>query len=333
MKKGCKSYKVNPKNSYISSKNFLVAKGAIDKYLNIIDLNGFRKEVVELTKLAKNKHNVDKGLLFGERTIYSANKPYFQAVPNKDAFSEIDKLKTTTQLQAQPQEDLSDFYMGDQALREQAERELGQEFYDPAYVYGIPLFYNEKDLKKKLSSKTGEAISNIESNIPFEKQKDRALRIGLGKTLKESIGEGSLIEDKKTGQLYVYSSSESAAEVYRGEQLLSYYEDNLNPSDFFIFNFDPVTVNDKGEIIADDIDKISPLFGVNEENLFKYFAIVGEVQKPSQNQELFLYLSKEMSDKLGYNNPGSTAAPSIKDIITRIPVINQTDIDNKKLEC
>ena len=40
-----------------------------------------------------------------------------------------------------------------------------------------------------------------------------------------------------------------------------------------------------------------------------------------------------MSDKLGYNNPGSTAAPSIKDIITRIPVINQTDIDNKKLEC
>jgi hypothetical protein len=53
----------------------------------------------------------------------------------------------------------------------------------------------------------------------------------------------------------------------------------------------------------------------------------------TQNQELFLYLSKEMSDKLGYNNPGSTAAPSIKDIIARIPVINQTDIDNKKLEC
>jgi hypothetical protein len=175
MKKGCKSYKVNPKNSYISSKNFLVAKGAIDKYLNIIDLNGFRKEVVELTKLAKNKHNVDKGLLFGERTIYSANKPYFQAVPNKDAFSEINKVKT----KAQSQEDLSDFYMGDEALREQEERNL------------------EED----------------------------------------------------------------------------------------------------------------------------------------QNQELFLYLSKEMSDKLGYNNPGSTAAPSIKDIITRIPVINQTDIDNKKLEC
>lgn len=123
MKKGCKPYKPNSKNAYISSKNFLVAKGLIDKFLNIIDTNEFRKEVIRLTQLAKDKYDVNEGPLFGERTISSADKSYYQAVPNKKAFNKIDGVKK----KAQPKQDLTDYYMGDQALREQEERDLNQE--------------------------------------------------------------------------------------------------------------------------------------------------------------------------------------------------------------
>ena len=97
MKQGCKTYKRNPKYSYTSTKNFLIAKGLIDKFLNIIDYSNFKKEVIELTNLAKEKHGVDKGSLFGERTISSADTSYYQAVPNKDAFNAIDKIRKKTQ--------------------------------------------------------------------------------------------------------------------------------------------------------------------------------------------------------------------------------------------
>lgn len=197
MKKKCKKYKVDPKNSYNSAKNLLVAKGYIDKFLNIIEHNDFRKEVIELTKLAKTKHNVDKGPLFTERTIASPERSYLQAVPNKEAFDEIDNKKLTPQ----PKEDLDDFYMGDDALRFQEEREVNEDLQGTGFVkYGTK-------------------------------------------------------------------------------------QDQTAPS------------------------------------------------KTSENQELFLYLSKELADKFGYSNPNSTAAPSITDIINRMPTINQADIDNKKLEC
>jgi len=123
MKKGCKPYKVNSKNSYTSTKNFLLAKGLIDKFLNIIDYNNFKKEVASLTKLAKDKHGINEGPLFGERTISSADKSYYQAVANKKAFNKIDGIKK----KAQPKQELTDYYMGDNALREQEQRELGKE--------------------------------------------------------------------------------------------------------------------------------------------------------------------------------------------------------------
>ena len=127
MKKGCKPYKVNSKNSYTSTKNFLLAKGLIDKFLNIIDYNNFKKEVASLTKLAKDKHGINEGPLFGERTISSADKSYYQAVANKTAFNKIDGVKK----KAQPKQELADYYMGDDALREQEARETAEE---PAYV-------------------------------------------------------------------------------------------------------------------------------------------------------------------------------------------------------
>jgi len=171
MKKGCKPYKPNSKNSYTSTKSFLLAKGLIDKFLNIIDYNNFKIEVASLTKLAKDKHGINEGSLFGERTISSADKSYYQAVPNKKAFNKIDGIKK----KAQPKQELTDYYMGDDALREQEERE--------------------------------------------------------------------------------------------------------------------------------------------------------------ENQDLFLYLSSELNNKLGFDNPGYNASPSIQDLVNQMPMITKADIDNKKLDC
>lgn len=83
----CKPFKSSKNNS----KAFLLTKGAIDKFLNIIDVNKFRTNVNALTKQAKDKYNVDKGPLFTERTIMSKEKSYYQAVPNDEAFRDIDK--------------------------------------------------------------------------------------------------------------------------------------------------------------------------------------------------------------------------------------------------
>src|ERR1035437_4797844 len=93
MKKKCNTYRIVPHNSYLSTKNHLVAKDIIDKYLNIKDINKFREEVTRLTKAAKEKYGIDIGRLFTERTISSADKSYYQAYPNKQAFSIINSKK------------------------------------------------------------------------------------------------------------------------------------------------------------------------------------------------------------------------------------------------
>ena len=138
------------------------------------------------------------------------------------------------------------------------------------------VFYDEKSLDSVLKSKFSKAINETESDISFEQQKERLSRIGFNKALAESIHEGTLIQDKKTGDLYTLGSTESAYDYFRGESLLSYYEDGLNPADFFVYNLDPVELNDQDQVIIGDIDKKSPKFGVSEETFFKNFAIVGE---------------------------------------------------------
>lgn len=62
-------------------------------------------------------------------------------------------------------------------------------------------------------------------------------------------------------------------------------------------------------------------------------AQVVSVPETPQNKDLFVYLSNQLSDNFNYVNPGSTAVPSIKDLVNRGVVITQTDINNKKLEC
>lgn len=218
MKKECKSYKYNAKNSYISSKNFLVAQGAIDKYLNILDLNGFRKEVVELTKLAKNKHNVDKGLLFGERTIYSADKSYFQAVPNKDAFSEIDKVKKTAQPQAQSQEDLDDFYMGDEPLRFQEEKALSEDI-----TYLNPVEAVEQKIESELPSEVAKSVTVL-NNVP----QDILGRDDLFLSLKDILNDNGITDELLINWAGVNKDRmQSPKTIKSTEQLLNIIQNNL----------------------------------------------------------------------------------------------------------
>lgn len=75
------------RTSEASSKSWLRTKGIIDQYLNIKDLNSFRKAVLDLTALAKKDYNVDKGRLFGE--VNQGTK----ATVNYKAFHLIDAKK------------------------------------------------------------------------------------------------------------------------------------------------------------------------------------------------------------------------------------------------
>jgi hypothetical protein len=65
----------------------MINRGYMDKYHNILDLNGFRKRTAFLTEYAKNTYGVDNGRVFSETD--SGRK----AVPNTEAFTAIDSAK------------------------------------------------------------------------------------------------------------------------------------------------------------------------------------------------------------------------------------------------
>jgi hypothetical protein len=58
-----------------------------------------------------------------------------------------------------------------------------------------------------------------------------------------------------------------------------------------------------------------------------------EATASSKNQDLFLYLSSELNSKLGFDNPGYNASPSIQDLVNQMPMITKANIDQQKLEC
>lgn len=66
----------------------MINRNLIDKYHNILDLNGFRSRVTWLTKYAKNTYGVDEGRLFLEENNGK------KAIPNTAAFSKIDQKKS-----------------------------------------------------------------------------------------------------------------------------------------------------------------------------------------------------------------------------------------------
>ena len=84
----CKPFKDSKKNSL----SYLLTKGAIDTFKNIIDINKFRKGNLDLTNQARDKYSIDKGPLFSERTIMTNEKSYYQAVTNNEAFKAINKV-------------------------------------------------------------------------------------------------------------------------------------------------------------------------------------------------------------------------------------------------
>ena len=133
----CKPFKTTEANA----KSFLRTKGAIDNFLNILDLNKFRQFHGELINQAK-KYIPN----FSDKLFYEQNGGK-KAIPNTQAFKDIDKAKKSfnnSQYQKLTQEEQNnlpesntevlksseefkeigdDFYMGDEALKEQDDME------------------------------------------------------------------------------------------------------------------------------------------------------------------------------------------------------------------
>ena len=56
-----------------------------------------------------------------------------------------------------------------------------------------------------------------------------------------------------------------------------------------------------------------------------------QMTEPEEYNEISLYLSRQINDKFGVKI--GPLVPDMLDLINSQPVINQEDIDNKKLEC
>ena len=72
------------RTSEASSKASLRTKGAIDKFLNILDTNLFRKYNKQWSQDARERFNISGSLFYEENN---------KAIPNKEAFYKIDKAK------------------------------------------------------------------------------------------------------------------------------------------------------------------------------------------------------------------------------------------------
>lgn len=72
------------RTSEASSKASLRTKGAIDKFLNILDTNLFRKYNKKWSQDARERFNISGSLFYEENN---------KAIPNKQAFQQIDKAK------------------------------------------------------------------------------------------------------------------------------------------------------------------------------------------------------------------------------------------------
>ena len=82
----CKPFKTSEANA----KSYLKTQGAIDKFLNIKDLNTFRKENAKLKEQAKTKYfsNVQG---WNEKLFFE-NREGTKAIPNKAVFKQIDNI-------------------------------------------------------------------------------------------------------------------------------------------------------------------------------------------------------------------------------------------------
>jgi hypothetical protein len=88
--------------------------------------------------------------------------------------------------------------------------------------------------------------------------------------------------------------------------------------------------------VKDGTKTIEEISTQSQEDLTDYYMgddALREQAEREENQDLFLYLSSELNDKLSFNNPGYNAGPTVQDLINQMPMITKADIDNKKLDC
>lgn len=168
-------------------------------------------------------------------------------------------------------------------------------------IIGEVLFYDPKDLENLLTSKAVKVVENVKSSINLEKQIERVSRISLNKAGQESIGENTVFQNKVTNELYIYHSQKSAEETFKREELLSYYEDGLNPSEFSVYTLAPVIINNEGQILENQ--ESHPVFNIDESILFKEFKIIGEaINKKQLNvrnvDDNFAFKRLDTSDKI-----------------------------------
>ena len=86
MKVSCKDKDRIFRTSEAATKSWFRVNGLIDKYLNILDLNGFRKNNTKWSNYAKSKYGV-------EGRLFSEDNNGTKAIPNTEMFKRLDETK------------------------------------------------------------------------------------------------------------------------------------------------------------------------------------------------------------------------------------------------
>lgn len=212
----------------------------------------------------------------------------------------LDEWKSLVEIRG---EEIS-YYLWDKYEGNVPESEYSDE---SANIGNNPIFYDKESLNKILTGKAISKITDIETDIPIRRQKDRLERIGQSESLIDSINNNTLLSDKE-GNLYTAEISGTVEEHLKGEALLNYYEDGLNPDEFLTYHIIPVIINkdSTNTITVNRIGIGEPQhFNVPSDTLYRRgFSIVGEFNRNQElNQEVDLWFQKE-------NLPASKSSPA-----------------------
>ena len=136
------------RTSEASSKASLRTKGAIDKFLNILDTNLFRKYNKQWSQDARERFNISGSLFYEENN---------KAIPNKEAFQKIDSAKkqhSGTQYQLPQNRELEEFVASEKTIRDLAARMSDR--------IGIPVRYiSDRSQQFKGKLENGTAYINL----------------------------------------------------------------------------------------------------------------------------------------------------------------------------
>lgn len=224
------------RTSEASTKASLRTKGAIDKFLNILDTNLFRKYNKEWSQDARERFNISGSLFYEENN---------KAIPNKEAFQTIDNVKkiiyTTEQennkkenvyfnLNSSPEVQfdfkISNIISGNLAKIKQWEsnKSISQEvLYNKIQQLGVPkeqleLLKNSdgNTIEEKLTNLVANYSYTIEINTAKTNEDKQVKQIGDNEefTFKGSIYEyknGEYLKDDEVIDLIEYESAKNEA--------------------------------------------------------------------------------------------------------------------------